>query len=67
MPQKKKSKNAPSDNRVDTLCNDCGKTFSKFLHDMEEQNAKVVCPSCGKAQDQRPAPLSKRGGSFKKQ
>ena len=37
---------------IDALCNHCGQTFSAFLHQMQEQNAKVVvCPSCGKVHD----------------
>jgi len=38
--------------KVDALCENCGKDFSAFLHQMEEHNAKVVvCPSCGKVHD----------------
>jgi DNA-directed RNA polymerase subunit RPC12/RpoP len=33
---------------IDLLCEHCGQTFSVFLHEMAEQNAKVVCPHCGK-------------------
>jgi predicted sulfurtransferase len=33
---------------IDTLCEHCGQTFSRFLHEMEEHNEKVVCPTCGK-------------------
>ena len=38
-----------NDENVDLLCDDCGQTFSNFLHEMAEQNAKVAtCPKCGK-------------------
>ena len=38
-----------SDEKVDLLCDDCGQTFSDFLQEMAEQNAKVAtCPKCGK-------------------
>ena len=34
---------------VEPLCNDCDETFSEFLTEMAEQNAKVAtCPKCGK-------------------
>ncbi len=32
--------------RLMLLCNHCGQTFSAFLHEMAEKNAKVVCPNC---------------------
>jgi len=65
MPQRQKSK-IPQSDKVDALCKDCGKTFSEFLHKMEEQNAKVVCPSCGKKQDHTRAASPKKGGPPKK-
>jgi uncharacterized Zn finger protein len=38
--------------QIDALCNGCGQTFSAFLQQMEQHNAKVVvCPSCGKVHD----------------
>ena len=38
-----------SDDKLDLLCEDCGQTFSDFLHEMADQNAKVTtCPKCGK-------------------
>ncbi|MGA2201336.1 MAG: hypothetical protein ABSG40_05175 [Terriglobales bacterium] len=40
-----------SEEKVDLLCADCGQAFSAFLHEMADHNAKVVCPSCGKAHD----------------
>jgi hypothetical protein len=35
-----------STDQIDLLCADCGKTFSTFLHQMADQNEKVVCPNC---------------------
>ena len=41
-----------SDEKVDLLCEHCGKEFSAFLHEMADHNAKVTaCPSCGKGRD----------------
>jgi len=41
-----------NDEKVDLLCDDCGQTFSDFLNEMAEQNAKVTtCPKCGKIHD----------------
>jgi hypothetical protein len=38
-----------SNDSIDRLCEDCGETFSEFLHEMAEKNAKVAtCPKCGK-------------------
>jgi DNA-directed RNA polymerase subunit RPC12/RpoP len=31
---------------IELLCHQCGQTFSAFLHEMADQNAKVVCPNC---------------------
>jgi uncharacterized Zn finger protein len=37
---------------IDRLCEACGETFSEFLHEMAEKNAKVAtCPKCGKIHD----------------
>ncbi len=44
-----------SDDSIDLLCNHCGKTFSAFLHEMADKNAKVVCPDCREGDDCRPA------------
>lgn len=33
---------------IDRLCENCGATFSTFLHEMAAQNEKVVCPNCRK-------------------
>jgi uncharacterized Zn finger protein len=42
------SRDSLSKDSIDRLC-DCGETFSEFLHEMAEQNAKVAtCPKCGK-------------------
>jgi hypothetical protein len=35
-----------SKDSIGLLCNHCGKTFSAFLHQMADQNAKVACPDC---------------------
>jgi hypothetical protein len=35
-----------SDQTIDRLCDKCGETFSAFLHEMADQNLKVVCPNC---------------------
>ncbi len=44
-----------SDEKVDLLCDDCGQTFSDFLQEMAEQNAKVAtCPKCGKIHEFSP-------------
>jgi DNA-directed RNA polymerase subunit RPC12/RpoP len=36
---------------IDMLCQECGKTFSAFLHQMADKNAKVVCPNCRQSAD----------------
>lgn len=43
-----------SNDSIEHLCNHCGQTFSAFLHEMADQNAKVVCPNCREG-DCRPA------------
>jgi DNA-directed RNA polymerase subunit RPC12/RpoP len=50
--------------QIDALCNRCGRTFSTFLHQMEEQNAKVVCPDCATEQGQNP--LANKEGHARK-
>jgi hypothetical protein len=35
-----------SEQPIDLLCHECGKTFSAFLLQMADQNEKVVCPAC---------------------
>jgi len=37
--------------KLETLCKNCGRAFSTFLQQMEEHNAKVVCPACGSEQN----------------
>jgi len=39
--------------QTDLLCEHCGQTFSAFLHEMAEKNAKVVCPNCGGSHDSK--------------
>jgi hypothetical protein len=41
---------------IDALCNHCGQAFSVFLHEMADQNAKVVCPNCRENVDCDPTP-----------
>ena len=48
-----------ADEKMDDLCKDCGPTFTAFLEQMAahnkeqmpEQNAKVICPTCGKVHE----------------
>jgi DNA-directed RNA polymerase subunit RPC12/RpoP len=44
---------------IELLCNHCGQTFSAFLHQMAEKNAKVVCPNCREG-DGRPVKAGPR-------
>jgi hydrogenase maturation factor HypF (carbamoyltransferase family) len=40
---------AKNDAANEPLCDGCDETFSEFLNEMAEQNAKVAaCPKCGK-------------------
>jgi hypothetical protein len=39
---------------IDALCDHCGQAFSAFLHEMADQNAKVVCPNCRETVDCNP-------------
>jgi hypothetical protein len=58
----------PSDS-IDRLCENCGQTFSAFLHEMAAQNEKVVCPNCRANPDCKPPKPGKpiaRAGSRKK-
>jgi uncharacterized Zn finger protein len=44
-----------SKDQIDLLCDNCGQTFSDFLHQMADQNAKVAtCPKCGKIHETNP-------------
>jgi hypothetical protein len=49
-----------SNDSIELLCNQCGLTFSAFLHQMADQNAKVVCPTCREG-DCKPAKDAKPG------
>jgi len=49
-----------SNDSIELLCNHCGKTFSAFLHEMADQNAKVVCPDCRESPDCKPAKATKK-------
>jgi len=38
-----------NDKQSELLCDGCGETFTNFLQEMADQNAKVTtCPKCGK-------------------
>ena len=39
---------------IDRLCENCGETFSAFLHEMADQNLKVVCSNCRENPDCNP-------------
>ena len=52
-----------SNDSIELLCNHCGKTFSAFLHQMADKNAKVVCPSCGGNSDCKPSKATKPGAA----
>jgi DNA-directed RNA polymerase subunit RPC12/RpoP len=44
------------EDKTDLLCADCGQTFSDFLQEMADQNAKVAtCPKCGKIHEFEPS------------
>jgi hypothetical protein len=52
-----------SKDSIELLCNHCGQTFSAFLHEMADQNAKVVCPNCrDNNKDCRPTKAGEAGG-----
>jgi DNA-directed RNA polymerase subunit RPC12/RpoP len=58
-----------NDDSIEALCNRCGKSFSMFLHEMADQNAKVVCPDCRAGVDCGPEKAAKpvaRAQSIKK-
>ena len=48
-----------SNDSIDLLCNHCGQTFSAFLHQMADKNARVVCPHCGGRHDGKPPQAAK--------
>jgi len=54
----------PKEDSIDVLCNHCGQTFSAFLHQMADKNAKVVCPNC-QGGDCRPAKAVSEGSPRK--
>lgn len=33
---------------IEVLCKNCGQTFTAFLKEMADKNARVNCPCCGK-------------------
>lgn len=70
MPNDSVSRDSLSKDSIDRLCEDCGETFSEFLHEMAEQNAKVAtCPKCGKIHEFAKTKVVKavpRRGSVKK-
>jgi uncharacterized Zn finger protein len=44
-----------ADENINLLCGECGETFSNFLQEMADQNAKVAtCPKCGKIHEINP-------------
>jgi hypothetical protein len=40
-----------TEDTIDQLCEKCGATFSAFLHQMADQNERVVCPNCRAGDD----------------
>lgn len=44
-----------SEDTIDQLCEDCGATFSAFLHQMADKNERVVCPNCRARGDCKPS------------
>jgi uncharacterized Zn finger protein len=49
-----------TDEQTTPLCDQCGETFSNFLQEMADQNAKVAtCPKCGKIHDFTPPAQTK--------
>ena len=44
-----------SKDSIELLCNQCGQTFSAFLHQMADKNSQVVCPNCRERGDCGPA------------
>lgn len=51
-----------SNDSIELLCNHCGKTFSAFLHEMADKNAKVACSDCREGGDCNP-PKAKPGAA----
>ncbi len=50
-----------SDETIDLLCENCGQTFSAFLHQMADKNARVVCPNCRESLDCNPPRAAQPG------
>ena len=50
--------------KTEVLCKHCGQALSAFLQEMQEHNAKVVCPTCGK-EHREEAPTAKPGKAAK--
>jgi uncharacterized Zn finger protein len=49
------------EDKTDLLCGECGETFSNFLQEMADQNAKVAtCPKCGKVHPVNSSDAAKR-------
>jgi len=44
---------------IEVLCKHCGQTFTAFLKEMADKNARVTCPCCGtnhkNGKDSRPS------------
>jgi DNA-directed RNA polymerase subunit RPC12/RpoP len=51
--------------QIDHLCEHCGQTFSAFLHQMADKNAKVACPKCREGGDAKP-PKAKPGAAARR-
>ena len=51
-----------SNDSIDQLCENCGQTFSTFLHEMAHKNAKVVCANCRVNRDCKPPKAAKPVG-----
>jgi len=54
-----KERKVTGEKKMKKLCDNCGQVFSTFLHQMEEQNAKVVCTTCGTEHELPPAKTSR--------
>jgi hypothetical protein len=52
-----------SEQAVDVFCKHCGKTFSTFLQQMAEQNAKALCPCCGESAQYSPSDIVTPGAA----
>lgn len=61
-----KDRKSKDETTIDQLCDNCGQVFSAFLNQMEEQNAKVVCPACGTEHSAGHAHIPAKAGRAKK-